>query len=324
MRTRIEAVKQPEYIGENRCTPCTVVNVGIAAVLAAGVGVLAPPAGVTVFVLSLAAIYLRGYLVPGTPTLTKRYFPDRVLRWFDKAPEREATDEFVPAAETDPADDGAATTSTTAPTAASEAAGDSAPEAPNVDDPSPDGDDHSPDDDTSDDEISPERLLVDLDVVEPCESVDDLCLTDSFERSWREAIHEHRDDVTDPTLLADLFDVDPEHLEVKNGDDTPLVQATGIGRQRWMSRGALLVDATANSLLVADHDRWAALEPHQRLPMLKALRSFLPACPLCGGSIEMGNETVESCCRSWEVIAVSCNDCEERYLEVDASRVEDA
>lgn len=34
----------------------------------------------------MVLIYLRGYLVPGTPTLTKRYLPNRVLRWFGKAP----------------------------------------------------------------------------------------------------------------------------------------------------------------------------------------------------------------------------------------------
>ena len=41
-----------------------------------------------VLVASLRTIYLRGYLVPGTPTLTKRYFPEPVLRLFDKAPEQ--------------------------------------------------------------------------------------------------------------------------------------------------------------------------------------------------------------------------------------------
>ncbi|WP_244531592.1 hypothetical protein [Halogranum amylolyticum] len=35
---------------------------------------------------AIAVIYLRGYLVPGTPMLTKRYFPDQVLAWFDKEP----------------------------------------------------------------------------------------------------------------------------------------------------------------------------------------------------------------------------------------------
>jgi len=54
---------------------------------AAGTGP-AVAAGAVVFLLGAAAIYLRGYLVPGTPTLTKRYFPDGVLAWFGKAEDR--------------------------------------------------------------------------------------------------------------------------------------------------------------------------------------------------------------------------------------------
>lgn len=81
-----EQFRQPEYTGENRCTPCTILNVTIAFVLAGGIGLVFPPAGVATFVVFLAIIYLRGYLVPGTPGITRRYFPERVLRWFDKAP----------------------------------------------------------------------------------------------------------------------------------------------------------------------------------------------------------------------------------------------
>jgi hypothetical protein len=88
--------KQPEYIGENRCVPCTVVNTIIAAVgsVIAGIALaqfvtVAVGAGVslTIFSLSLLAVYLRGYLVPGTPTLTKRYLPVWVLDLFGKAPD---------------------------------------------------------------------------------------------------------------------------------------------------------------------------------------------------------------------------------------------
>lgn len=79
-------VRQPEYTGENRCTPCTVVNVLIAGAISALVGLASVALGVTVFALSVAVIYVRGYLVPGTPMLTRTYFPDRVLRWFDKDP----------------------------------------------------------------------------------------------------------------------------------------------------------------------------------------------------------------------------------------------
>jgi hypothetical protein len=91
----IDRLRQPEYVGENRCIPCTAVNVVIAVLLGAAVWIGVAPvtgaeiAGVhaaTVLGVSLAAIYLRGYVVPGTPSLTKQYFPERVLRWFDKAP----------------------------------------------------------------------------------------------------------------------------------------------------------------------------------------------------------------------------------------------
>lgn len=78
----IESVQKSEYTGENRCTPCTVVNVAIAAIVAGLLGVLSITAAVVGFGLCLLVIYLRGYLVPGTPTLTKRYLPDRIHRLF--------------------------------------------------------------------------------------------------------------------------------------------------------------------------------------------------------------------------------------------------
>jgi hypothetical protein len=95
-------LKRPEYVGENRCVPCTIANVGIAAAGSAAVGAVAwtvatPTAGFTagglLLVGCLTAIYLRGYLVPGTPELTQRYFPAWALGLFDKEPViQDATD----------------------------------------------------------------------------------------------------------------------------------------------------------------------------------------------------------------------------------------
>jgi hypothetical protein len=103
----LERFRRPEYTGENRCLPCTVVNAVIAGALAlaaVGVGWTVSPAagivaGVAVAGLSAASIYLRGYLVPGTPTLTKRYFPEWLLRLFGKA---ETAPEPVTEADLDP------------------------------------------------------------------------------------------------------------------------------------------------------------------------------------------------------------------------------
>ncbi len=96
----VARLRQPEYTGENRCVPCTVTNVAIAAVLSVGVGYLYLPAGVALFVVSLVAIWLRGYLVPGTPELTKRYFPDWLLAYFDKGPQAASASGFESEAET--------------------------------------------------------------------------------------------------------------------------------------------------------------------------------------------------------------------------------
>lgn len=87
--------RQPEYIGENRCLPCTAVNLVISVGVAAAVGLIGVftasdiiGVGLAICVLftSMAAIYLRGYLIPATPELTNRYLPVRLLQWFGKGP----------------------------------------------------------------------------------------------------------------------------------------------------------------------------------------------------------------------------------------------
>lgn len=106
----VATLREPAYTGENRCLPCTVVNTVIAFVLAsvtAGVVLrvatptLAVLAAAAVFLPSAGAIYLRGYLVPGTPELTKRYLPRPVLAAFGKAPGGEAPPASGPSADFD-------------------------------------------------------------------------------------------------------------------------------------------------------------------------------------------------------------------------------
>lgn len=69
--------RKPEYTGENRCTPCTVINTGIAVALSLAVAVVSIQAAAVVFGACVTVITLWGYLIPGTPTLVQ-YLPDRV------------------------------------------------------------------------------------------------------------------------------------------------------------------------------------------------------------------------------------------------------
>lgn len=92
MTDLIDRIRRPEYTGENRCWPCTVVNGTILAVLA---GLLARrdrrTAAVAVTVLGSAAIVLRGYFVPYTPQFAPRLVAALPIDAFDHDDEPEET-----------------------------------------------------------------------------------------------------------------------------------------------------------------------------------------------------------------------------------------
>ncbi|GAB3686311.1 hypothetical protein GCM10028857_18180 [Salinarchaeum chitinilyticum] len=92
----LDRLRRPEYTGENRCMACTYVNALLTVLFTAGLVAIgaqllglatALAIGTAFALLAAASIWLRGYLVPKTPTLTKRYMPEPLLRTFGKAPE---------------------------------------------------------------------------------------------------------------------------------------------------------------------------------------------------------------------------------------------
>lgn len=279
----LDRFRKPEYTGENRCLPCTAVNVGIALALAAGASFVGTPAvGVAVFALSLASIWLRGYLVPGTPELTKRYLPDRALAWFDKAP----ADGSSPTAES-----------------------------------TPDLADGETVDHEATELQDPEAVLVEAGAVRETEDGSDIELTEAFAADLLAAARDLRGDDEDAAdarvgELASLFAVDPETAVVNEEVFGPGFYADSERIHNWPSDGALLADASAQRVL-GGRDVWTRVHPQQRLGICKALRSFLETCPVCEGEVSLTEDTVESCCRSWKVFAVRCADCDTHFLEID-------
>ena len=272
----IDAVRRPEYTGENRCIPCTVANSVIAvaaaaalggslAVAGAGAAVAAVAGGVVLFA-SAGAIYLRGYLVPGTPTLTKRYFPDRVLRWFDKAP-----------AEID------------APVAGSGG------------------------------QIEAEPILMEAGAVELCQGGEDLCATDAFAADWREEVERLRgaEESALAERMAAVLDTELAAIDVAYRSSFAMVRDGGQPVARWESRAALLADAAAYPWLADRVDAWDDLDLRDRGQLLNGARVFLERCPACDGPVAFSEDTVESCCREIDVVALSCSDCESLLLEVE-------
>lgn len=69
-------LRRPEYTGDRRCPVCTVLNLGIAGWSSANIAVLVEPVlGLVAFVVGCVLVYLRGYLIPGTPVVAERLFP---------------------------------------------------------------------------------------------------------------------------------------------------------------------------------------------------------------------------------------------------------
>jgi len=273
----IDRLQQPEYTGENRCRPCTVVNLIIGVALAAATFALATVLEASAFAVPLAAavlgisvllIYFRGYLVPGTPTVTKRYFPPWLLRLFGK-----------------PADAGVGNSTQSAP-------------------------------ETSDD-LDPEALLTAAGALEPCADADDLCLTDSFGEEWHDAIAETSESGNERERLQEMLGT--EDLDMTFGEqmNSFWVRASGRRVGSWESRAAFIADVTAAPLLAERLGEWEDLSMRNRGRLLSGLRLFLKICPKCESSLELNTETVDSCCSSHEVAAVSCDACGARLFESD-------
>lgn len=82
----ISRLRREEYTGANRCLPCTILNLVLVAILAGSLAALHPWLGLGTALVGLVSIWLRGYLVPGTPWLTATYLPRRMLDLFHSTP----------------------------------------------------------------------------------------------------------------------------------------------------------------------------------------------------------------------------------------------
>ncbi|WP_276255225.1 hypothetical protein [Halomontanus rarus] len=321
----INRVRQPEYTGENRCIPCTTVNVVIAAVLSVGAGLLFAPLGIAVFSASLLAIYLRGYLVPGTPTLTKRYFPDWLLAKFDKEPDAdERAESFGVNADvfgTAGGEESGGETAEFRSDGGRRIETDGGRRIETDGGVETDGDDADADQLPDFTDLDSEELFLEHGVVEPTDEDDDLQLTADVREVWREQMAELRDGDRIEQLAAffdDDVDIDAEELELSHHENTTAVNVLYQGRLagRWESEAAILADLAAADILGEWIPNWGSYPLEPKSTVVSGLRAFAETCPDCEGKIELDQEIVESCCRTHEVYAVTCNDCEARLLEI--------
>lgn len=305
---RLRRYQDPAYTGPNRCGRCTAVNAVITVLLAAlaganGLVFVAPWAGAiaaaAVLAVGAVAIYFKGFLVPGTPALTKRYFPEQLLGWFGKA--GGAGGRGVDGAASPAQGDGGQTLAGAATGATETGAGGTG--------------DSTTDEEAAGEEL--EALFVEHGLLEIDPERDDLRLTAEFRQRWLQAMDDQR---AAEDALAAVLDDDPDGVTFHAPPGQSTIRATGANGgivATWPSGAAVRADGAAAAAL-AGADWFADVEPRARAGLLRSLRLFLEDCPACGGAVTLDEETVESCCSTYEVYAATCVDCDARLLELRA------
>lgn len=289
----VNYVRKPEYTGENRCEPCTVLNLSIAAIVSLALTRRSYASGAVAACISIGLIYLRGYLVPGTPTLTKQFMPPAVLRWFGKPPGAPQMMGGLGAS-------GADSTRSTESSPKSQA--------------NPEEGEGKVTDNA---ETGVEEYYLSNGVLVPCEEVDDLCITDEFGSRWAEAISDldEQDVSANETIKAFGLDDDSAEAVLETHDEAWVLYSGEQPIGQWPSRTALLTDFGSARLLSDLDDEWDDRSPQTKGELLTGLRLFLEECPQDGGEIEFKERTVESCCQAHEVLAAVCSESGERVFE---------
>lgn len=278
-------LRRPEHTGENRCWPCTVVNLVI---LAAASAVLVPLSGLLsllVAAVGLLLVGVRGYLIPGTP----RFAPRIVAR----IPGGDAL--FHGQDTPDPSgtlgaggggsDGSGASTGGTAATA-----GDPSDRGAGA----PSGDSNASSDDKENDGVNGDDLLNRLVAAGVLEARGErVVTTDPFEERWHAEMDELRGVETE--ALADAA------LEISPATDASVVRQDGdewvalaptadadVVEETWLSRPVAVAEVGGARAAAAFVDDDIALAAAQ------TCRMFLDACPDCGTELERGTEM--DCC----------------------------
>lgn len=293
----IKTIRQPDHTGDNRCYPCTVVNIVIAIVLSTIISGKSKVGGISILGISTMFIYLRGYLVPGTPSLTKQYLPKAVLQLFGKNPKSDFYNSV-----------GTNTTTNIEPTDSS---------IPNS----------TEQDSEIEHKLTTEQYLLEQNVVEFCEEIEDLCLTTEFETTWLDEISAINTDTIGVNDANTLFGINTNNnnnnnMEIVKFGNARVVKQGDTQIGKWPSDAALIADIAAARVLDQRDSNWNRYSPEQKGKFLSSIRLFLEVCPTDGGSVSITKNTVESCCQSHEIFAVTCDDTGERLFEIPVEDVE--
>jgi len=304
VRAALGSVADPEHTGENRCLPCTLVNAVGVAVAAALLSRRRRSLGLLVAAVGATAVWLRGYVVPGTPRFAPRLVEPLPIDIGPDHPDDLGSGSLAADGPNSLADERADVTDAHGDVA--DALGDTDTEdAANAEDADAHGDaedadargdaDTAPPDDPADvdsdgvgdgDAVDPETVmtaLVDADAL-----VDDgetLVLDEAFRDALYDRMGALREG-SDEALAERAAAIAGPDVDGQVHDGRILLAGS---RDAWLSRPVAIAETAAGEALrergVDDAVSRAAARP---------LRAFLDACPVCDGPVR--ETTLRNCC----------------------------
>ena len=302
LRDSAATLADPEHTGENRCLPCTLVNVVGVAVVAGLLSRRRRSLGLLASVIGGATIWLRGYVVPGTPRFAPRLVAPLPI---DIGPDHRAgldSGSLADDAVTVEADeDDARTIETAGDDARTVQAEADDPKADETDtDPERDADSDpghdtgiAPSDgvtrgegDGDGDAIDPKTLMATL--VDAGALVDDgetLRLDESFRTATYDRIAALRRG-SDETLAERAAAVAGPDIDGQVHEGRILLAGQ---RDAWLSRPIALAETAAAETL-----RERGVDDGVARGAARPLRAFLDTCPACDGSVR--DTTLRNCC----------------------------
>lgn len=262
----LDSLRAETHTGENRCWPCTLVNLALLGLLTLFVAVRnRRAAAAVVATLGVGVIYLRGYLVPYTPAFAPRLVAASPLpdEWFHE--DYSAPDPAAVGQRDDESDQSTEDRSADA-------------------DPDPDGDASLADGVERDGETVM-RELADAGILDAEGEM--LFLVEDVETAWNERMDELSTLPLD-ALAAEVRETLP-HVQEAEGLHTD-------GRE-WIvvGGGTLVAKPVAVAELAAYRTLPAAIEDEGvRTAAAETFRMFLDDCPVCGTALAESSEV--SCC----------------------------
>ncbi|KTG08292.1 hypothetical protein AUR64_18815 [Haloprofundus marisrubri] len=310
-----DTVRRPEYTGERRCWPCTVVNAAVIAVVCLLLAPFSYGISLLVGAVGVGLVYLRGYAVPFTPT----FAPKLVARLpVDFGPTYAVGEESGSLSDVG-VDDRTDSASNTR----------SDKNAENVENDTEGGDDSGSSEDTedsedsenaetrrsdalTDDDIDGDVLVRELAAAGVFTENGELYLTDAFVDEWTDEMTGLRE-ADRETLAAAAADAMPAKATWTLDDDWVVLDADGA--KTWLTESVAIAETSAVRAL-RSHDVDDGVAAQAANP----LRMFLPECPVCGGGVV--ETTVRNCCGgtmgvydSPDIEVLACESCDELLYE---------